>query len=62
MAKALLLGSQATAQAGCRARKQRKGAGKGREGEDSPGNHHVKGRLLVRDFDLGRETRRYATA
>jgi hypothetical protein len=35
---------------------------KGREGRGLTGNRHVQGRQLLRDFDLGKETRDYVMA
>jgi hypothetical protein len=36
--------------------------GKGREGRGLTGNRHVEGRQLLRELDLGKETRGYVTA
>jgi hypothetical protein len=36
--------------------------GKGREGRGLTGNRHVQGRQLLRELDLGKETRGYVTA
>jgi hypothetical protein len=35
--------------------------GKGREGRGLTGNRHVQGRQLLRELDLGKETRGYVT-
>jgi hypothetical protein len=45
-----------------RVRREGERMGKGREGRGLTGNRHVQGRQLLRELDLGKETRGYVTA